>query len=289
MGNTRPALSTPPYAGEEIAFLTQHGKEKLIAAMLEYTFRCRVRHVDGFDTDHLGTFTREIPRHGTQIETAVRKARIGMELAGCRVGLASEGAFGPDPATGMMPWDVEMVVLVDDDRELQVAGMAQGPARMGHATAGDADDLLEFARSCDFPNHALVIRSEGVPEAPVRKGLKDRWSLLDAFNEAAGDSPSGQVLCEVDLRAHCNPTRQVIIRKAAENLLERLFSPCPRCGSPGYWLDDIRTGLPCAWCRNPTHEVIADIWACPGCGHQQETERPHAEFADPGHCDACNP
>ena len=39
MGKTRPAIPTTPYAGEEIAFLTQHGKERLIAAMLEYPFR----------------------------------------------------------------------------------------------------------------------------------------------------------------------------------------------------------------------------------------------------------
>lgn len=289
MGNTRAALETTPYAGEDIAFLTQHGKEKIIAAMLEYTFHCHVRHVDGFNTDHLGTFTREIPRQGTQIDAAVRKAKIGMELAGCSVGLASEGAFGPDPATGMMPWDVEMVVLVDDENNLRIAGIAQGPARMGHTITGNRDDLLEFARTHDFPNHALVLRPEGVPEAPIRKGLRAPSRLLEAFGEATGDSPTGQALCEVDLRAHCNPTRQVIIRKAAENLLERLFSPCPRCGSPGYWVDDIRTGLPCAWCRTPTHEIVADIWACPGCGHRQEAERPHEEFADPAHCDSCNP
>ncbi len=289
MDYSLPAVSTKPYDGEEIAFLTQHGKEKLIATLLEYSFHCKVRHVDGYDTDQLGTFTREIPRQGTQLEAAVRKARIGMDLAGCRLGLASEGAFGPDPATGMMPWDVEMVVLVDDHQGLQIAGIAQGPARMGHITTGRRDDLIEFTRHHDFPNHALVLRPEGVSDAPIVKGLKVQSDLLAAFDQAVQKSPSGQVFCEVDLRAHCNPTRQVLIRKAAENLVERLFSGCPGCGSPGYWVKDLRTGLPCAWCNAPTKEIIADIWACPGCGLEQERKREHKEFADPMHCDNCNP
>ena len=42
-------------------------------------------------------------RAGTQIEAARKKARLGMELAGLPLGLASEGAFGPDPMTGMFP------------------------------------------------------------------------------------------------------------------------------------------------------------------------------------------
>lgn len=289
MAYAQPALSTNPYDGEEIAFLTQHGKEKLIAAMLGYTFRCRVRHIDEFDTDQLGTFTREIPRPGTQFEAAVRKARIGMDLTGCHLGLANEGAFGPDPAAGMMPWDVEMVVLVDDHRNLRIAGIAQGPARMGHTTTGSWKDLLEFARRHDFPNHALVLRPQGLPDATIVKGLNDRSSLRDAFDRAVKKSASSQAFCEVDLRAHCNPTRQVIIRKAAENLMERLFSTCPGCRSPGYWVKDFRSGLPCAWCNGPTSEVISDIWECPGCGYREEHERAHKEFADPGHCDTCNP
>jgi len=43
---------------------------------------CRVAHVSGFDTDQLGTFTRNIPRAGIQLEAARKKACLGMELAG---------------------------------------------------------------------------------------------------------------------------------------------------------------------------------------------------------------
>ena len=90
-------LPTPPsadpfsYRGRRVALLTRHGKERALAPVLEPALGCRVERVGGYDTDQLGTFTREIPRAGTQLEAARRKARIGMELAGLPLGLASEG------------------------------------------------------------------------------------------------------------------------------------------------------------------------------------------------------
>ncbi|MFG9450962.1 DUF6671 family protein [Pseudomonas aeruginosa] len=102
-----------PYAGRRIALLTQHGKEGAIASALDPALGCRVERVDGYDTDQLGTFTRDIPRAGIQIEAARKKVRIGMELSGLPLGLASEGSFGPDPMVGMFPWNVEFLVFID--------------------------------------------------------------------------------------------------------------------------------------------------------------------------------
>jgi hypothetical protein len=80
-----PAPAEPvagPYSGRRVALLTQHGKERVIAPVLDAALGCRVERVNGFDTDLIGTFTRDIPRTGTQVEAARRKARIGMELSG---------------------------------------------------------------------------------------------------------------------------------------------------------------------------------------------------------------
>ena len=106
------------YRGRQVALLTQHGKEHVIAPVLDLALGCRVERVADYDTDLLGTFARDIPRAGTQLEAARRKARIGMELAGLPLGLASEGAFGPDPFTGMFPWNVEFLIWIDDERGL---------------------------------------------------------------------------------------------------------------------------------------------------------------------------
>ena len=66
------------YAGQRIALLTQHGKEQVITPVLDPALACRIERVEGFDTDQLGTFTRDMPRFGTQLDAARRKARIGM-------------------------------------------------------------------------------------------------------------------------------------------------------------------------------------------------------------------
>ena len=47
------------YADQKIALLTQHGKERVIAPTLEPHLGCEVPLVTGFDTDQLGTFTRD--------------------------------------------------------------------------------------------------------------------------------------------------------------------------------------------------------------------------------------
>jgi hypothetical protein len=69
------------YVGERIALLTQHGKVKVIGAALEPVLACVVERVSGFDTDLLGTFTRDTPRPGSQLEAVRRKARIGIDLS----------------------------------------------------------------------------------------------------------------------------------------------------------------------------------------------------------------
>lgn len=88
------------YQGCSVALLTQHGKEKLIAPILEPSLGCRIVHVTSYDTDQLGTFTGEIKRIENQINTARKKAKIGMSLNSSKIGIASEGAFVADPFSG---------------------------------------------------------------------------------------------------------------------------------------------------------------------------------------------
>ena len=71
----------------------QQGKEAVIAPVLGGALGWRVERVSGFDTGTLGIFTRDIPRAGTQLEAARRKARIGMKRSGLPLGLANEGAL----------------------------------------------------------------------------------------------------------------------------------------------------------------------------------------------------
>lgn len=275
------------YAGREAALLTRHVKEAIVAPILSDALGVAVRHVDVFDTDLLGTFTRDIARAGDQLDTALRKARIGMELAGLPLGLASEGAFGVDPALGLLPWNVELLVWVDDARGLQVTGRAEGPARFGHALVHERDALGEFARRMGFPDHGLVLRPGDAADPRIRKDLDDWGALHEAFDAVRAQDPDGRVFVEVDGRAHRNATRRGVIAAAARDLALRLGASCPACAAPGFGREGVERGLPCADCDTPTRCARADRWRCPACRHESLETRPGT--ADPEYCPACNP
>jgi hypothetical protein len=278
-----------PYVGRRLALLTQHGKERAIAPVIEPALGCRVERVGGYDTDQLGTFTRDIPRAGIQIEAARKKVRIGMELSGLPLGLASEGSFGPDPFMGMFPWNVEFLVFIDDEAELEIVGLAQGKANHAHLLTGEWAAAEAFARQAEFPAHHLVVRPEGENDPRIKKGIAAWAELEAAFAWARAQSASGEVFLETDLRAHANPTRMDNIRLAAEDLTRKLLSLCPDCGLPGFWLVERIAGLPCSDCGAPTGETRAEVHGCVKCSHRLTRERTEPPYADPGRCDYCNP
>lgn len=293
MSDSRPAASPWQYlyGGQRIAFLTQHGKERVVAPILADTLGCRVERIDGFDTDQLGTFTREIPRYGKQLEAARRKARIGMELSGAPLGLASEGSFGPDPHTGLFPWNIEVVLLIDELRNIEVVGIYQGPASNDHAWIVTWAEMEEFATRIGFPEQHLVLRPSSENNPRVRKGLADWPSLKAAFAWAKlASSAETRIFVERDLRAHGHPERMVNIGKATQNLAKKLTSLCPHCGTPGFSAAEAVAGLHCAECGLPTREHRAEIWKCLCCTHRETRKRSDGvTTADPVSCDYCNP
>jgi len=215
------------YAGRRVAFLTQHGKEQVVAPVLEPGLGCVIEHVTGFDTDQLGTFTRDVPRPGSQLDAARRKARKGMELSGLSLSLASEGSFGPDPFSGMFPWNVELLVWLDDSLGIEVVGMAQGAARSSHLQSGDWVEVEAFAARVDFPSHQLVLRPQSQDDPCIHKGITDAGRLRACFDECLAQSSNRQVFVETDLRAFANPSRMKYIEQAARDLFQRIQSCCP--------------------------------------------------------------
>jgi hypothetical protein len=93
-----------------------HGKEQAIAPVFLAILNVIVAPAEGVDTDALGTFSGETPRRGTMLETAIAKARLGIERARLPFGIASEGSFGPHPLFPIIPAGFELLALVDDER-----------------------------------------------------------------------------------------------------------------------------------------------------------------------------
>ena len=277
------------YQDRSVAFLTQHGKEALLGKAFATTLRCKLVRAAGFDTDQLGTFSREIERPDTQLRTARTKARIGMDILGLPVGIASEGAFSLDPYTGLMPWNIEMLVWQDDELAHEIVGVAQGPARSVQATARTIEDVLRLVEQAGFPEHQLTMRPNNERDRRVRKGIATMEALQQTFAECISESTQGSVFVESDLRAFCNPTRQAMISRAAEDLMRKITSHCPNCGTPGYAVTEHRPGLPCAVCHTPTKLALASIWRCGKCSYSHEEKADKEHFADPSRCDYCNP
>jgi hypothetical protein len=284
--NNEPSANS--YCNQRVALLTQHGKEGVIAPVLAEQLGCRVEKVEGFDTDLLGTFTRDIARAGSQLDAARKKARIGMELSGFSIGIASEGSFGTDPFTGMLPWNRELLIWIDDRIGIEIVATSARKTNFSHRLVDSWEEAEDFARSIGFPEHRLVVRPEDKNHPELRKGLADWASLQDAVTWALNSAPNQRAFIETDMRAFANPTRMENIRLAAEDLAWRLTSLCPACGVPGFSRVGLVRGLPCEDCGTPTNEAKADILRCVRCEHQMRVER-EREYASARFCGYCNP
>ena len=277
------------FSNRSVSLLTKHGKEKVIADVLNNAFGCLVQQTSAYDTDLLGTFTQETPRYGTQLDAARKKATIGMELLNLDLGLANEGAFVSDPYSGMIPWNNELLVLIDQQQQLEITGFASGPAQNENAYLSHWEEMEKFTESALFPSHYLVVKPTDEYHPQSKKGIKELAELKEAFEWAKNLSSKGVVYVENDLRAFANPTRMENIRKAAIDLANKMNSLCPQCQTPGFWIKDVKKGLPCNACGLATDQEIAKIWGCLKCSYEETEGMKVFKFADPSKCHHCNP
>ncbi len=279
-----------PYTGLVAVLATKHEKLPLVGPPLADAVGLRVEAVE-VDTDALGTFTGDIPRHGSPLDTAVAKARLGMSAAGLHLGLASEGSIGPDPATPLAVADREIVVLVDDDSGIVIWESHSSWDVVAAATnVSPGDDLGPFLFEARFPDHQLIVRPSTGALHPIYKGISSIGQLTAAVAECAAVATDNLALVETDLRAHACPSRRAVIAAAAERLADRIAARCPSCGAPGWGRIDILLGVPCARCGTEVARPRAEIDGCPACVHRDT--RPVVspeERADPGACPRCNP
>lgn len=283
------SYEVPLYQGRRVAFLTQHGKQHLVRDRLKDALGCHLVHTDAYDTDKLGTFTNEVVRLGSQLDAVRAKATIGMDLTGLPVGMASEGAFGPDPFVGFTPWNSEVILWVDRELGIEVQGFAHGPAQSLQRAIKTLEELHSFASEANFPSHFLSLRPEQMDYSSGQKGIHDASQLVEAFHLAQSQSANGWVVIENDLRAFANPTRQALIRKAMDNLIGQLVSACPQCNKPGFSLTKKTLGLPCRACGRPTQLPTGEVWLCLPCGFEEQKSIYPFESADPARCNHCNP
>lgn len=279
-------VAAHPYRDRTAALATRHGKLPLVAPAMSEFLGLSVVGVD-VDTDSLGTFTGEVARLGTQWETAVAKARLGMAASGLPLGLANEGSFAPyDPAPFVIA-ETELVVLVDDTLGIVIGETetAFSPPAASFVAEPGTVDLAALERA-GFPEHGLIVRPVDGWE-PIVKGIHDVAELHRTIARCAAASPVGLAHIESDLRAHHHPFRRDVITRAAQRLARRLASLCPTCAAPGWGVTAREPGAPCALCRQPTWTTLAERWGCGACRDELRLEV--GEWADPAQCTVCNP
>jgi hypothetical protein len=291
---------TRPYEGRRAALASMHRKEVGVAPPFRDHHGLTLVVPPGIDTDALGAFTGEVPRRGTMRETAVAKARLGMEATGLPLGLASEGSYGAHPLLPFARGGMELLVLVDDERGMEVVETLVLDRTNAEriVVAGEGGEALEaFLDRVGFPSHGVVVRPDGPtyveagpePEGPI-KGVRTRPALAQALEEAAAASSDGRARVETDLRAHVNPTRMEAIRQVAERLARRLLVPCPGCRAPGFGFVRAPRGLPCRVCGTATQAAAGRLFGCAACDHTEERTREDGRTtAEPRVCPVCNP
>jgi hypothetical protein len=120
------------------------------------------------------------------------------------------------------------------------------------------------------------------------KGIKEFDILKNKVNGLLKKHQS--IVLETDMRAMNNPIRRKVIRQATEDLIQKLLSSCPQCGTLGFAPTEMRLGLPCENCGLPTTQALARIWECAKCHFIKEEHYPAQKAtADAMYCAFCNP
>lgn len=277
------------FSGRTLVIATQHGKESVIAPLLEKEWGVKAFLPTNFDTDILGTFSGEIERKSDPISTAKQKCLLAMEESNCDLAVASEGSFGPHPQLYFAHANEEILFLFDRRSGLElISKHLTTETNFNGKWIKNVPELKVFAENALFPSHGLILREQKDGKNDIQKGISDWENLHSKFLEYIDNY--GGAYVETDMRACFNPTRMMAIQEASKKLVQLMASKCPSCHYPGYTVAEVQDGLPCSLCACPTRSTLAYIYRCTSCKHQETQIFPHQkQTEDPMYCDRCNP
>jgi hypothetical protein len=272
---------------------TMHQKEKIIAPLLKQELGIDIVVPQNFNTDVFGTFTREIERLGTQVEAARLKAEKALAITGESLAIASEGSFSPHPGLPYLSSNREIIIFIDKKNDLEIIGEEFSiDTNYSHQVVESVEEALSFASKVGFPEHGLIVSSSALPKdsSEIIKGIVTKQQLVEAVTFFLANSRDKKAHVETDMRAMYNPTRMKNIEKATRNLLFKINSFCPGCGTPGFEITQRIPGLPCEICYIPTRLIRSVKYQCKKCPFTQEELFPDGkDYADPAQCMYCNP
>ena len=294
---------TPPpvFQGRTLVIATMHGKEQVIAPLLQKHLGVETIVPQGFNSDQFGTFTGEIKRAGNQVEAARAKVQAAMTQLGMDLGIASEGSFGAHPSIPFVQSNLELLLLVDRKNGYEIRGHHRtSETNMDGQYVHSVEEALAFARKIGFPDHGVIVRKTDPRDShkqacldqpsDLHKNIHTEAELMEIVRKMLYTPHTDRIFLETDMRAHRNPTRMKAIGQAMEDLIQNILSLCPNCQAPGFVVVDFETGLKCALCHSPTDLPLNDIYQCSLCNHQiKKPVTKYGQAADPQYCGYCNP
>lgn len=278
-----------PYAYQKAVLTSKHQKLQLIQSHFRESLLLEVVELP-LDTDLLGTFSGEIERVSTPRETAIKKAKLGMQATGMALGIASEGSIGPNPSVPWIQSDFELMVFVDAERDLVITETFLSHEIIAASIEVSPEDLLEpFLAKADFPHHALMAKPVDSEAPLIYKGITSLVLLRSAIADCATNSKINKAKLQSDLRAMYSPSRQLNIEKVGQLLVKRIAALCPACGTPGWGRTDYLYGVLCSDCGLENSEIAREeILGCTLCDFTV-TGRTINSSIDPRRCNFCNP
>lgn len=277
------------FKGRTLVIATKHKKEKVLAPVLSEALGVNVIVADNLDTDDFGTFSGEVERNNSPLETARLKCDEARKLTGENLIVASEGSFGAHPTMCFVPADEEILVMKDylNDTEYKVKTISTQTNFNGNEYY-EWQHVLFFASQVNFPSHALIVRRSRTDYTEIHKGITDWNALKESFMYFK--KKFGRAFIETDMRAMHNPTRMKVIEEAALKLKETIYTLCPVCEMPGFQVYETIKGLPCNQCNEPTRTPKEMIRICSRCGHSEKKAFREGKITeDAMFCDQCNP
>jgi len=277
------------FKGRKVFVASMHGKEEVIAPLMEKELGVHIIKNKYFDTDQFGTFSGEIERSLSPLDTLRKKCLAGMEHASCDVGIATEGSFGAHPFLFSVPAHEEIMMLIDQNNQWEfVAKTLVTDTNFQGRTLVNKHELRAFADDVQFPSHGILLKDKANNFQLVLKDADSMVELYSQFNLC--QEMNGTVYAETDMRAMRNPTRMKVIEQVCQKLLEKLNSKCPKCHSPGFDVVEQLAGLQCSSCQMPTASILVERFACQSCQHSLDKKRRDGRtFEDPMYCTFCNP
>ena len=277
------------FENRTLLIVTKHGKEEVLKPLLDQNLKVNcVLNVD-FDTDSFGTFSGEVDRKDDALTTLRKKCLATMLYYNSDLAVASEGSFGPHPSAFFIAADDELVILIDVKNNLEIIGRKVSvETNFAVREFTDPNLFLTFLEEVQFPSHKIILKNGSQNNFEIYKDISTEAEALRIFRLLL--DKYGSVSAETDMRAMNNPSRMKVIKEAAENLIEKIKSPCPRCQFPGFSVTASVPGLNCSCCSRPTKSVLYNILSCLKCKFKKKKYFPRQiEVEDPTYCDYCNP